>query len=468
MSHAKHNCNWQFQIRATLIAFSRSFGRSDMTLYPFRYALLVAVVVFTACCPLLAQVRSRNVPIANDYVAVWTSPAPAEETGGPVSMIQLPAGRLIVTFTNWRRVEGKQVTTDKVYTSDDHGRTWDHRADVPINRQRVFQAGKAVYMLGGQERLLVSRSDDEGATWSDPVPITDDGPWGGEPINQLYTNGRVYIVNERTTVADVRGWPAAVYAPVVMSAPVDADLTRRDAWTFSNILSFRDVRAKYGDPNLIGVPFYAEGFYAPDNKDDKRPMYEIGWTEPNLVQIVDPEHVWFDPAGHTFHLLLRAHTGSTNLACLAKAIESPDGKKITVDLERAPSGEPMLYLPFPGGQMRFYIVYDQPTRLSWMVATQTTDSMTRVELLPPKRWNIPNNERHRLALYFSKNCVDWCFAAPLAVAADVGQSRHNVAAVIDGDDLHFVSRTAGPQAKNAHSADLITFHTVKSFRDLVY
>ncbi len=415
-----------------------------------------------------ANALRRNAPIANDYVPVWESPSPLTETGGPVSMVRLPGGRLIVTFTNWRRVERERVILDKVYTSDDRGRSWVHRADVPIVRQRVFRAGKTVYMLGGRERLLIARSDDDGASWSKPVPLTDDGPWGGEPINELYTNGRVYLVNERKTVADQGGWPAAVYAPVVMSARVHDDLTRRQAWTFSNVLSFREVRAKYGDPNLIGVPFYAEGFYAPDNQADKRPMYEIGWTEPNLVRIVDPEHVWHDPTGRTFHLLLRAHTGSTNLACLAKAVESPDGSEITVDLQKAPSGEPMLYLPLPGGQMRFYILYDQATRLYWMISTQPTDSMKRVELLHPKRWNLPNNERHRLALYFSKNCVDWCFAAPLADAGDVGQSRHNVAAVIDGDDLLFVSRSAGPEAANAHNANMVTFHSVQGFRQLVY
>ena len=55
-----------------------------------------------------------------------------------------------------------------------------------------------------------------------------------------------------------------------------------------------------------------------------------------------------------------------------------------------------------------------------MISTQTTESMKRVELLDPKRWNLPNNERHRLAIYFSKNCVDWCFAALLADAGDDG------------------------------------------------
>jgi hypothetical protein len=108
---------------------------------PLRYAPLAVYVAFLAASIVQAQSSRRNAPIANDYVAVWTSPAPVEETGGPVSMIQLPSGRLIVTFTNWRRIDGKQVTTDKVYTSDDRGQTWTHRADVPINRQRVFQAG---------------------------------------------------------------------------------------------------------------------------------------------------------------------------------------------------------------------------------------------------------------------------------------------------------------------------------------
>ena len=40
--------------------------------------------------------------------------------------------------------------------------------------------------------------------------------------------------------------------------------------------------------------------------------------------------------------------------------------------------------------------------------------------------------------------------------------------MIGGDDLHFVSRSAGPEAANAHGADMITFHTVKDFREFAY
>ena len=40
--------------------------------------------------------------------------------------------------------------------------------------------------------------------------------------------------------------------------------------------------------------------------------------------------------------------------------------------------------------------------------------------------------------------------------------------VVDGDDLHVLMRTADAGAKNAHNSNLITFHTLERFRELVY
>jgi hypothetical protein len=196
-------------------------------------------------------------------------------------------------------------------------------------------------------------------------------------------------------------------------------------------------------------------------------MNPIGWLETNVVQFTDPDHVWYDPSGRTFHLWMRAHTGTTNLACIAKVVEAPDGR-MTTSLQTAPSGEVMLYVPCPGGQMKFHILYDEPTKLFWLLSSQSTDSMTRPDRLPENRFNLPNNERHRLALHFSKNCVDWCFAGMVAMGADAKQSRHYASMVIDGDDLHVLSRSGDSRAKNAHDTDLITFHTVRRFRELVY
>jgi len=185
------------------------------------------------------------------------------------------------------------------------------------------------------------------------------------------------------------------------------------------------------------------------------------------VQFVDPNHVWHDPAGRTFHLWMRAHTGSTNLAAIARAVESEDGS-LTVSLEHAPSGEPMLFVPCPGGQMKFHIVYDEKTTLFWLLSSQATDSMTRPDRLTDDRFDLPNNERHRLVLHFSKNCVDWCFAARVADSKAYGQARHYASMAIDGDDLHVLSRSGDERAKSAHDGNIITFHTVRHFRDLVY
>jgi len=56
----------------------------------------------------------------------------------------------------------------------------------------------------------------------------------------------------------------------------------------------------------------------------------------------------------------------------------------------------------------------------------------------------------------------------VAAVDDVGQSRNGGNMVIDGDDLQVLMRSADADAKNAHNSNLITFHTVRHFRDLVY
>lgn len=193
----------------------------------------------------------------------------------------------------------------------------------------------------------------------------------------------------------------------------------------------------------------------------------LGWLETNVVQFIDPSHYFCDPTGHTFHLWMRAHTGGTGFAAIAKAVENADGT-ITTMLEEAPSGKKMVYVPCPGGQLKFHIVYDHVTRLYWLLSSQATGSMTRADLLPTERFDLPNNERHRLQLHFSKNCIDWCFAGMVAAASSVKQSRHYASMTICEDDLYIVSRTGDGRNQSAHNTNLITFHTISNFRKLVY
>ena len=414
-------------------------------------------------------------PLANDHTVVYESPDPANVYAYSPGLIQLPSGRLIATMDQGGRGVSKlpDIKRDgllwrgRIYVSDDGGKTWQFKTDSPMWHARPFLAGDSVYVLGHQGRLMIVRSDDRGDTWDTPVPLTDSTGWHQAPCNVWYTNGKVYLVMERKTDLAAKGWPVAALAPVVMSASVATDLTKHESWTFSNEYCFRDAVEEFGKPNLIGAPFYKTGQTAPDSKGDRRPMSDIGWLETNIVQFQDPNHVWHDPTGRTFHLWMRAHTGTTNLACVAKAIEAEDGS-LNVTLEKAPSGEPMLYVPCPGGQMKFHILYDEETSLFWLLSSQATDSMTDPKKLPENRFNLPNNERHRLTLHFSRNCVDWCFAGLVCDSGNAGQGRHYASMAFSGDDLLVLSRSGDHRAKDSHNGNIITFHRVRNFRDLVY
>ncbi len=118
--------------------------------------------------------------------------------------------------------------------------------------------------------------------------------------------------------------------------------------------------------------------------------------------------------------------------------------------------------------MRFHVLWDDKTRLYWLLSTQATDTMCRHDRLPKGRYSLPYNERQRLQLSFSRNMVDWCFAGLVATGKSVLESRHYAAMAIDGEDLVLVSRSGDEQAHNPHNTNLVTFHRVHDFRSLAY
>jgi hypothetical protein len=389
---------------------------------------------------------------------------------------RLTSGRLIVTTGlrgkglaslpgNKGSSEGNLVQA-VVLISDDQGKSWRQVAEFPFTQSRPFEAGDSVYVIGQSGPVMISRSRDQGLTWDGPYPLTAEGTWHQAPSNVWFANECVYLVMEKICYPDVQGWPVSTLAPVLMRGRLDLDLTRAEHWTLASELAFRDAVPSH-DLNMLGVPFYnttdqSQVYVAPGRK-----CAPIGWLETNVLQFQDPNHYWFDPAGRTFHLWMRAHTGGTGFAAIAKVIEQPDGRMITM-LEKVPSGKSIVYVPCPGGHMKFHIIYDHVTGLFWLLSTQATDSMTRAELLPGDRYNLPNNERQRLQLHFSKNGVDWCFAGLVAKGASAKHARHYASMVIDGDDLLVASRSGNEQAVNAHDGNIITFHVVRQFRDLVY
>ncbi|MCA9232274.1 MAG: exo-alpha-sialidase [Planctomycetales bacterium] len=442
-----------------------------------RFRLLWLIGFSWYFCTQTFAVESRQL-LANEFVTVYESPDPKSIYCYTPGLTRLPSGRLIATMDLGGKGVKKLVNTvaapngkslalrGKLFTSDDRGRTWTHRVDFPFGHARPFVAGNELYVLGQSGDLMVIRSLDEGVTWSEASALTQGEHWHQSACNVHYANGYVYLVMEKKVDRKIDAWPVSVLAPVLMRGQMSDDLTRREHWTFASELVFEDA-VDFQELDCFGVPFFSMVPRATKEIVPRYKMTPIGWLETNVVQIVDPDHYWFDPQGKTFHLFMRAHTGGTGLAAMCKVVEQSDGSMATM-LETAPSGRKHVYLPMPGGQMRFHLLYDELSKLYWLLSSQATDSMTRAERLPADRYNLPNNERHRLQLHFSKNCVDWCFAGLVARGETARESRHYASMIVDGDDLHILSRSGDHRAKSAHDGNLITFHTVKDFRKLVY
>lgn len=442
--------------------------------FPLR--AVVAWSVLTAALGAATPAATESVggpvrPLANPFVAVGESPDPATIPLYTPSLLRLPSGRLLAAYDRGGAAGRKGMANAVLLSSDDHGVTWTQRGAMAMTHGRLFQAGTNIYYLGQKGDLRVACSKDQGETWGEPVELTSGQQWHQSACNVWHTGGRVYLVMERRVSNTIRAWPVGELAPVLMRASEAADLTKRESWTFASELAFRDVVPGYEkndmDLGWFGVPFFPMTYPAKSSVGGRRSMAPIGWLETNVVQVRDPDHVWYDPTGHTFHLFMRGHTGGTGYAAVAKVVENDDGT-MTTQLEKMPSGKPVLFLPFPGGQMRFHICYDEKTRLYWLLSSQATDSMARPDRLPPERYDLPNNERHRLVLHFSRNLVDWCFAGVVAIGPSPKQSRHYASMDIDGDDLVILSRSGDSRAKSAHDGNLITFHRVRNFRDLVY
>jgi hypothetical protein len=411
-------------------------------------------------------------PLASDYVELCRSPDPQTIACYTPGLAVCPNGRLVATMEfggeGVKNLPAPAVGKGRgvLHTSDDKGKTWVYRTNFPIGMARPFVAGKFLYVLGKDKDLVIMRSEDWGETWSKPEFLTEGQTWHQSACNVLYAKDKVYLVMERRTRNVAQAWGVSELAPVLMRASVQDNLLKKKNWTFASELTFCDAVCDR-DLDGLGVPFYPAYYPKTCLTALFRNCAPIGWLETNVVQFTDPNHVWYDEKGRTFHLWMRAHTGGTHLAAIAKVVENEDGS-MTTQLEAAPSGERMVFVPCPGGQMRFHILYDDVTQLYWLLSSQSTDSMCRPDKLPPDRYSLPNNERHRLQLHFSRNCMDWCFAGLVAAGATPKQSRHYASMVIDGEDIHVLSRSGDAEALNAHDVNMITFHSIKDFRRLVY
>ena len=385
--------------------------------------------------------------------------------------IAVIGNRYILSFDEYRRDRTSPLCSAMIVVSDNNGVSWVLRHTMSSMHGRLFVVDGAVYYLGQANDIVVARSTDCGESWSALVPLTEGQAWHQSASNVLHTKDAVYLVMERRVTHIGDTWFVPWLAPVLLRAQRGSNLLERQSWTMSGELPFCELIPGYkqNQPMLdfFGVPFFAQQYPLYSHLGGGRKMHPIGWLEGNVIQILDPKHYWYDPDERTFHIFLRAHTGGTGYAALLKVVQHLDGS-MTPTLEVAPSGKRILFLPFPGGHLRFHVLYDKVTQLYWLLSNQATDSMSRIESMPSLRSNLPNNERNRLALHFSRNMVDWCFAGVVAITANEVEVRTYPSMEIDQEDLLIAVRSGDRSSLDARDVAMITMHRVRAFRKLVY
>jgi hypothetical protein len=356
----------------------------------------------------------------------------------------------------------------QIFVSDDKGETWRFICARNFSQQRIFEAGGKLWILGHSDDLVIYCSEDNGETWDEGSWLTQGQHWHQSACGMWIEDGYVNLIMEHRIQkeGEIRSeWDVAGLAPVMLRARETDDLRKRESWIFSDEVRFRDLIDEDA-LEWFGVPFYPSRLHPELGENGQYLQMQCGWLESNLVRITDPKHYWYDPSGKTFHIFMRTHLAVSGYCAVMKAVVEEDGIRILP--QENPSGRKAVFVPMPGGHNRFHILWDEKTQLYWLVSVQSIDSMTRKELMGKDRYNIPNDERHRLQLHFSKNLVDWCFAGMLWVGPTEKHSVHYTSVDVDGEDLVFVSRTSDADADSAHNNNMNTFHRVKNFRELVY
>jgi hypothetical protein len=85
-------------------------------------------------------------PLADDFVTVFKSPDPKQIYAYSPGIVRLDSGRLVATLDlggpdmkKWLEPKGLrhgQSIQTKIFTSDDAGKSWTHRADAPFMHAR--------------------------------------------------------------------------------------------------------------------------------------------------------------------------------------------------------------------------------------------------------------------------------------------------------------------------------------------
>ena len=294
----------------------------------------------------------------------------------------------------------------KVFLSHDRGVTWKQAAEM--NDQfwsNLFVHGDRLYLMGTTYeygRIVIRESRDNGAHWSKAHLLTVDTGYHTAPMPMVTRDGRLYRAFEYHPEG-----PWGSFQALMLSAPVDADLTDRKSWTMTP---------------RVGFPAGDEG---------------RTWLEGNAV---------IGPRGDVLDILRVDNRERAAILALH------DGKLAVQQ-----------FVTMPGGAKKFTIRYDSRSKLYWSLVNPALPG----EALSV---STPASVRNTLALVSSPDLQHWTPRSIVMQHADAAYFGFQyVDWQFDGDDILAVVRTSfADEAGNAHTyhdANFMLFQRIARFRE---
>lgn len=334
------------------------------------------------------------------------------------SLARTPSGALIVSMDVFEWHGGQNLTL--LFESHDGGETWQHLTELfPCFWGVLFMHHGVLYELAMSTEygdLIIGASYDEGESWTAPVrlfPGSGNGDVGGlhkAPAPVIEADGRL------VTAIDYGSWESGGLRQALLSVDVSANLLDPGSWRLGE---FCDPRQ-----DLLS----REGLVA-------------GGLEGNAV---------LGPDGHVYDLLRLQMNGGA--ARFGKALLLESDEHMTALRYRS-------VVDFNGGSnSKFFVIFDAVTCRYWAVANEIVDADR-----PGARTVLSLSVSSDLRSFVNVHrVVDFSACDDAFVAAQYPS------ALIDGDDLLIVSRTAVNGADSYHNSNYITFHRVHDFRGLVH
>jgi hypothetical protein len=364
-----------------------------------------------------------------DYSVVFRVPNKNYFVHDP-GMILLPGGKLLAAVPCWGRSAPNAPSKNtgkflklKILSSTDKGATWNITCELPYAEATPFLCEGRLYMFVQYKQhdgVWFVTSEDEGKTWSSPVEVLKGRYWNCQTA---------MVINDRNLY-----WPVSegFEKMGVISCDLRKGILNPKAWRASQMVEMPI-------PNEIVAGSFTRG-------------KNMVCLEGNMVNVKG-----------RLRVIARASINSARTANIAAIFDLKDSDgKLDLSFTQLSS--------LPGGQCKFSILYDEPSRLFWMASNLVENSQDLVnaseqlgEIYPKGGWKSITADRRFLTLWYSIDALNWFPAGWIAAAEKVTQSFMYPSMVVDGDDLVLLSRTAR-ESGDYHDADLATFHRITDFR----